>query len=101
MREAETEVIRLPPLSPNLNASAERFVRSIKHECLNKMIFIGQASLQRAIADYMEHYHRERNHQGLDNRLIRPYSAETANEGSIRRRERLGGILSYYYRAAA
>jgi len=57
-----TSVIRLPPLSPNLNAYAERFVRSIKFECLNRMIFIGEASLRRAVAEYMAHYHAERNH---------------------------------------
>ena len=71
VRESGTEVIRLPPMSPNLNAYAERFVRSIKEECLNRMIFIGQASLRRAVAEFMEHYHEERNHQGLGNRLIR------------------------------
>ena len=60
--------------SPNLNAYAERFVRSIKYECLNRMIFIGQASLRRAVAEYMAHYHGERNHQGLDNRLIRKHA---------------------------
>src|SRR6202158_3440680 len=70
IRDAGTQVIRLPPRSPNLNAYAERFVRSIKDECLNRMIFIGQASLHRAVAEYMEHYHRERNHQGPENRLI-------------------------------
>jgi putative transposase len=57
-------------MSPNLNAYSERFVRSLKDECLNRMIFIGQASLRCAVAEYMEHYHRERNHQGIENRLI-------------------------------
>jgi putative transposase len=65
VEEGGIEVIRLPPLSPNLNAYAERFVRSIKDECLDKMIFAGQASLRRAIAEYMAHYQEERNHQGL------------------------------------
>ena len=74
VEKSATEVIRLPPMSPNLNAYAERFVRSIKEECLNRMIFIGQASLRRAIWEYMAHYHKERNHQGLENRLIRPTS---------------------------
>ena len=73
IRDAGTNVIRLPPRSPNLNAYAERFVRSIKDECLNRMIFIGQASLRRAVAEYMDHYHAERNHRGLENRLsMRP-----------------------------
>jgi len=66
IRDSGTNVIRLPPQSPNLNAYAERFVRSIKSECLNQMIFIGQASLRRAVAEYLAHYHEERNHQGLD-----------------------------------
>ena len=61
--DSGTKVIRLPPMSPNLNAYAERFVRSIKDECLDRMIFVGQESLRRAVAEYMEHYHSERNHQ--------------------------------------
>jgi putative transposase len=96
-----TNVIRLPPLSPNLNAYAERFVRSIKYECLDRMIFIGQASLYRAVAEYMDHYHRERNHQGLDNQLIRAPAVMAANDGAIYRHARLGGILNFYYRKAA
>ena len=99
--QSGTEVIRLPPMSPNLNAYAERFVRSIKNECLRRMIFIGQASLRRAIAEYMAHYHEERNHQGLENRLIRPAPTHSANTGCIQQRRRLGGMLHYYYRAVA
>jgi putative transposase len=68
------QVIRLPPRSPNLNAFAERFVRSIKEECLRRMIFFGAASLQHAVRQFMAHYHSECNHQGLDNRLPRPPS---------------------------
>ena len=64
--EIVRKVIRLSPRSPNLNAYAERFVRSIKDECLNRMIFVGQALLRRAVSEYMAHYHGERNHQGLD-----------------------------------
>jgi hypothetical protein len=92
-------VIRLPPLSPDLNAYAERFVRSIKDECLGKMIFVGQASLRRAIAEFV--MHSERTHQGLDNRLIRPDLGRAANDGVVHRRPRLGGMLNYYHRAAA
>ena len=88
-------------MSPNLNAYAERFVRSIKDECLNKMIFIGQASLRRAVAEYMEHYHKERNHQGLENRLIHASVVVAANDGAIHRHARLGGMLNFYYRQAA
>jgi len=99
--EGGTEVIRLPPMSPNLNAYAERFVRSIKDECLDKMIFVGQASLRRAIGEYMAHYHEERNHQGLENRLIRAEPRRATNTALIQHRARLGGMLNYYYRAAA
>jgi putative transposase len=94
------QVIRLPPQSPNLNAFAERFVRSIKEECLSRMIFFGQAPLQHAIRQFMAHYHTERNHQGLENRLLQPVSTALLHH-PIQRRQRLGGILSYYHRAAA
>ena len=101
VEEGGTEVIRLPPQSPNLNAYAERFVRSIKDECLDRMIFVGQASLRRAIGQYMAHYHEERNHQGLGNSLIRPVAPRAGNAALIQRHPRLGGMLNYYYRAAA
>jgi len=101
IRESGCKVIRLPPMSPNLNAYAERFVRSIKDECLNRMIFIGQESLRRAIAEYIQHYLAERNHQGLENRLIRPEPSCGASSGAVYRRPRLGGMINYYYRAAA
>jgi putative transposase len=101
IRDNGTKVIRLPPKSPNLNAYAERFVRSIKDDCLNRMIFMGQASLRRAVAEYMDHYHRERNHQGLENRLIHAPAVVAANDGAIHRHGRLGGTLNFYYRQAA
>ena len=100
IRGSGTNVIRLPPRSPNLNAYAERFVRSIKSECLNRMIFIGQASLRRAVAEYMAHYHGERNHQGLDNRLIRAVLSSLQGVGMIRRKQGLGGMLNFYCREA-
>jgi transposase InsO family protein len=98
---AGTDVVRLPPRSPNLNAFAERFVRSIKEECLNRMIFVGQASLRHAITEYLTHYQSERNHQGLENRLLKPFGAPGEPHAPVKRRERLGGMLSYYHRAAA
>ena len=101
IRDHGTKVIRLPPRSPNLNAYAERFVRSIKDECLNRMIFIGQPSLRRAVAEYIAHYHGERNHQGLENRLIHAPTVMAANDGAIYRHTRLGGTLNFYYRQAA
>ncbi len=94
-------VIRLPPRSPNLNAFAERFVRSIKEECLSRMIFVGPASLQHAVRQFMAHYHSERNHQGLENRLPQPASVTALPHHPVQRRQRLGGMLSYYHRAAA
>jgi transposase InsO family protein len=95
------EIIRLPPRSPNLNAFAERFVRSIKAECLNRMIFFGQASLRHAVEHFIAHYHTERNHQGLGNRLLQPVSGTPLPFRAVQRRERLGGMLSYYYCEAA
>jgi putative transposase len=94
-------VIQLPFRSPNLNAFAERFVRSVKEECLNRMIFVGQASLRHALTQYVAHYHCERNHQALGNRLLQPLADIREPYGSVRRRQRLGGMLSYYHRQAA
>ena len=85
--------------APNCNAYAERFVRSIKEECLNRMIPLGERHLRRAIAEFVVHYHAERNHQGLDNNLIQPCSRADPS-GPVRRRQRMGGMLNYYYRAA-
>ena len=101
LEEQGVEVIRLPPKSPNLNAYAERFVRSIKDECLNRMIFIGEVSLRRAVREFMAHYHAERNHQGLGNRLIRGEEPSVPACGPVDRRIRLGGMLSFHHHAAA
>ena len=99
--DAGVESVKLPPRSPNLNAYAERFVRSIKESCLNRMIFFGEESLRTAIQNFVAHYHTERNHQGLRNRLISPEAGHLGNTGEIQRRQRLGGMLNYYYRDAA
>jgi transposase InsO family protein len=97
----DVESVRLPPRSPNLNAHAERFVRSIKESCLERMILFGEESLRTAISNFVAHYHTERNHQGLANRLISPEAGHLGNAGMVQRRQRLGGMLNYYYRAAA
>ena len=97
--EAGIRVVQTPFQAPNANAYAERFVRSIKHECLNRVIPFGERHLRRTIAEYVEHYHRERNHQGLENELIEGAPAVERAVG-IRRRQRLGGLLNYYCRAA-
>src|ERR1700682_4976218 len=85
-----------PHRAPNANAHAERFVRSIKEECLDRVIPFGEGHLRRTIAEYVEHYHRERNHQGIENELIARAPA-TDHVGRIRRRPRLGGLLNYYW----
>ena len=101
LNSSDVEVVRLPPRSPNLNAYAERFVRSIKAECLNRMIFFGERSLRRAARELAAHYHAERNHQGLDNSLIQPDERVGSTNGAIQCARRLGGMLSFYHRAAA
>jgi putative transposase len=101
LASAGVRTVKLAARSPDLNAYAERFVRSIKEECLERMILLGEHHLRRAIREYVSHYHGERNHQGLDNQLIESLSREPLTEGPVQRRERLGGMLSYYYREAA
>jgi len=95
------KTVKLPPRSPNLNAYAERFVRSIKESCLERLILIGEKSLRTAVQSFVAHYHSERNHQGLANRLICPEVDDLVNTGVVQRRKRLGGMLNYYYRVAA
>jgi putative transposase len=101
LEQSGTAIIRLPPRSPNLNAYAERFVGSIKSECLSRLIFFGEASLRRALSEYMAHYHLERNHQGINNRLLTAAANDPNYGGKLARRERLGGMLSYYHRLSA
>jgi len=101
LADAGVQSVKLPPRSPNLNAYAERFVRSIRESCLNEMIFFGESSLRKAVQEFVLHYHLERNHQGLGNRLIVPEKIQTPHQGAVECRQRLGGMLKYYYRAAA
>ena len=93
--------IRCPDRAPNCNAFAERFVRSIRRECLDRMILFGETSLRRALRAYVIHYHSERNHQGVGNRLLEPLATVSSINEPIQRRERLGGMLNFYYREAA
>ncbi len=97
--DAGVHVVQTPFQAPNANAHAERFVRSIKHECLDRMVPLGERHFRRALKEFVDHYHRERNHQGLENRLI-DGDAPRRRVGRIRRRPRLGGLLNYYERAA-
>ena len=98
---AGVQVVRLPPRSPNLNAYAERFVRTIKESCLDRLILVGERSLRRAVHEFIAHYHHERNHQGLSNQLIFPVVVQQQGDGPILSCERLGGVLKYYHRPAA
>ncbi len=101
LKAAGVKSLVLPARSPNLNAYAERYVRTIKEGCLNRIIFFGEKSLRRAIAEFVKHYHHERNHQGLENKLIDVEEGVGQIVGYIGCRERLGGMLKYYYRDAA
>src|SRR6266540_1582448 len=93
LKGSGVEPVVLPPRSPNLNAHCERFVRSIKEEVLEQMVMLGECALYYAIQQYLTHYHMERNHQGLDNRLIAPEGAVGCQTGHVLRREHLGGLL--------
>jgi transposase InsO family protein len=95
------KTVKLPARSPNLNAYAERFVRSIKSECLAQIIPLGERHLRKAVKEYTDHYHSERNHQGLDNELIERQINGSGMDGVVDCHERLGGLLNYYHRRAA
>ena len=101
MKSAGIKPIRLPPFSPNLNAYAENFVGKIKSECLNHMIFAGEKSLRHVVTEYVAYYRTQRNHQGLDNCIPFPDATVNRPNGEIKCKERLGGMLKYYYRDVA
>ena len=102
LRDGGVHPIALPPRSPNLNAFAERWIRSAKEECLDRFIFFGAGSLTRALDNYVLHHQRERNHQGRENLIPFPSPDDRvgAADGEIVHRERLGGLLSFYHRRA-
>ena len=101
LQAAGIESVRLPARAPNLNSIAERFVRTIKESCLDRIVLIGEPSLHRATSEFILHYHEERNHQGLENKIIHPDFSPFPTEGAVNCRKRLGGLLRYYYREAA
>ena len=102
LRVAGVEPLKLPPRSPNLNAFAERWVRSAKSECTSNLVFFGEDSLRKAMSEFVEHFREERNHQGKDNLLLfQRKQASTGQGGAIECKERLGGLLKFYYRRAA
>jgi putative transposase len=101
LQTAGTAPVKLPPQAPNLNAFAERFVKSIKTECLEQFVLFGEDSLRHVIREYLEHHHAERNHQGLENVIPFPDGRLESQDGTIVKTERLGGLLNFYYRRAA
>ena len=101
LESAGMKSVRTPPRSPNCNAYLERFHGSFKSEVANRMIFLGEDHLRRVIVEYLEYYHHERNHQGLAGRIINPAAEIATADWEICRRQRLGGMLNYYYRDAA
>ena len=94
------KTVKLPARSPDLNAYAERFVLSIRSECLDQITPLGERHLRTAVREYTEHYHVERNHQGRGNELIETPCEEPNMDGAVECQERLGGVLRYYRRAA-
>jgi putative transposase len=103
MEAVGIKAVTLPPRSPNLNAHLERWNRSVKEECLSKMILFGEASLRQVLSHYVSHFHSERNHQGKGSLILFPEPADRIGQssGKIGTRERLGGLLKFYYREAA
>lgn len=99
-RAAGVEPLKLPPQSPNLNAFAERWVRTVKEECFDQLILFGERSLRHALQEYLTHHQHERNHQGLANVIPFPDARTGGQDGTIRIAERLGGLLNFYHRAA-
>ena len=101
LKPSGVKAVKLPARSPDLNAYAERFVLSVKSECLAKIIPLGERHLRKAVNEYTEHYNLERNHPGLDNELIVTSSRPVSVDGAVVCRERLGGVLRFYHRRAA
>ncbi len=101
LAECGVEPLRLPARSPNLNAYAERLMRSIKEECLERLVLLGEGHRRVVVRQYVEHYHSERNHQGLDKELLTPLPELRSPNEKLRSRERIGGLLNFYYREAA
>jgi hypothetical protein len=103
LRSAGIQPLALPPRSPNLNSHLERWNRSVKEECLSKLILFGEPSLRHVLSNYARHYHEERNHKGKGNVILFPAAADRigSSSGKIQTRERLGGLLKFYHRVAA
>jgi len=101
LKASGVKPVRLPSRSPNLNAYAERWIGSIRRECLSRVIPLGERHLRQIVQQFVDHYHQERNHQSLGNKLIAPTNDNAATSGRVVRRQRLGGVLNFYHREAA
>jgi transposase InsO family protein len=101
LHDAGVEIVHIAYQAPNMNAIAERWVLSVKSECLDRMILFGESSLRRVLQEYGAYFHQERPHQGLGNDLIAPTPATGSITGNVVETERLGGLLRSYRRAAA
>jgi putative transposase len=101
LKNSGVRPVRLPSRSPNLNAYAERWIGSARRECFARVIPLGERHLRQIVQQFVDHYHTERNHQGLGNKLIVPMNDNAANSGRVVRRQRVGGVLNYYHREAA
>ena len=100
LKDVGVKIVPISYQAPNMNAVAERWVRSVKDECLGRMILFGEQHLHRALREYVAHYHSERTHQGLGNELIEPGNDPRPRSGDVVESERLGGLLHSYQRAA-
>lgn len=101
LKTAGVNSLKFPARTTNLNSVAERFLRTVKESCLDNTILFGESSLREAVCQLVENCHQERNHQGIENKIIRPEFAEFPKSGTIRSRRRLGGLLRYDYRDVA
>jgi hypothetical protein len=103
LRSRRIMPVRLPYCAPNLNAHVERFIQTVQNECLDRFMVMGTSHLDHLMAEFIEHYNRERPHSAIDNRppVGRPPPLRLAGSGEVRCRERLGGVLRHYYRKAA
>jgi putative transposase len=102
LRSSGVLVKKLPVRSPNLNAFIERFIQTLKHECLEHFVILGQKHLDYLASQFVDYYHTQRPHQSMGNKpLLKLTGAEPAEHGEVVCEERLGGLLKHYYRKAA
>ncbi len=101
LEESGVKTVAIPPRSPNLNAYAERWVRSVKEQCLKRLIITSEEMLRRSLKEYVEFYHHERCHQGIGNVIPFPRKEDNigSKEGKVTRLSRLGRLLNYYHRS--